>query len=558
MNTHRVVVGALLGLALAALADDSSAAGAKPSRPNVLLIVADDLGYSDLGSYGSEIYTPNLDALARQGLRFTQFYNTARCHASRMSLLTGYYAQHIRHDTPTRRDTPTGFEARPEWAPLLPALLKPLGYRSYHSGKWTIDGSPLEGGFDRSLNLDGSHLGHFSVSKHSLDDQPQPPIPPDTGYYSTTFIAEHAIRQLKDHARHYADRPFFQYLAFRAPHWPLHALPEDVAPYRDRYQRGWEAVREERWQRMTKLGLVHTALAPLEQEIGSPYDAPDYLNQVGPLEVTRPVAWNSLSAAQREFQATKMALHAAMIDRMDREIGRVLAQLKQMGAFENTLILFLSDNGASSELLDLGYGHDATATPGSWRSHLNLGPGWSSVANAPFRRHKVWVHEGGISTPLIAHWPKGIEAHDELRHDPTHLIDIVPTVLALAGGQAPKRWNGVAVPAAPGRSLVPAFTGGGRVTHDYLWWMHEGSRALRQGDWKIVSSAPRARWTVGRIANPPPENWTEAFQVPWELYDLRTDRAEHHDLAATCPDKVRAMAQLWLKEYEHARKLSGR
>jgi arylsulfatase A-like enzyme len=239
--------------------------------------------------------------------------------------------------------------------------------------------------------------------------------------------------------------------------------------------------------------------------------------------VNRPLPWSQLTSEQRRFQATKMAIHAAMVDRMDREIGRVIAQLKTMDAFENTLILFASDNGASAEIMVRHGGHDPQAPPGSAATYLSLGPGFSSASNTPFRRHKTWVHEGGISTPLIAHWPKGITAGNQLRHAPAHVVDIVPTVLALAGVEKPKAWMGQPIPAAPGKSLLPAFARDAPIARDRLWWLHEGHRAIRVGDWKLVA----------------------AKGDPWELYDLRTDRAEQHNLAATLPDKVTELERAW-------------
>jgi arylsulfatase A-like enzyme len=235
-----------------------------------------------------------------------------------------------------------------------------------------------------------------------------------------------------------------------------------------------------------------------------------------------------LSDEQRRFQATKMAIHAAMIDRMDREIGRVIAQLKAMGVFENTVIFFASDNGASAEIMVRHGGHDPQAAPGSAASYLCLGPGFSSACNTPHRRHKTWVHEGGISTPLIVHWPKGIAARNELRHTPAHVIDIMPTVLALAGIEKPAQWNGEPIPAAPGRSLVPALARDETIARDSLWWLHEGNRALRVGDWKMVA----------------------AKGVPWSLYDLRSDRAEQQDLAERMPERVKELDAVWQGQFD--------
>jgi arylsulfatase len=242
--------------------------------------------------------------------------------------------------------------------------------------------------------------------------------------------------------------------------------------------------------------------------------------------VNRPLPWAELTDEQRRFQATKMAIHAAMVDRMAQEIGRINAQLKSMGAFENTLIMFASDNGASAEIMVRNGGHDPQAAPGSAASYLCLGPGFSSACNTPHRRHKTWVHEGGISTPLIAHWPAGISAKNELRSTPAHVIDIVPTVLELAGIQKPQQWQGEPIPEAPGKSLVPAFAKDTTIPRESLWWFHEGNKAIRMGDWKLVVAADQ----------------------PWELYDLKTDRAEQRNLAAQMPEKATELAAAWQKQ----------
>ncbi|MDA1052872.1 MAG: arylsulfatase [Planctomycetota bacterium] len=497
-----------------------SVAAAKP--PNVLLIMADDLGYSDLGCYGSEIETPNLDSLAANGLQFTQFYNTGRCWPTRGALLTGYYAQQIRRDTVP--GIPSGGRGvRPDWARLVPEMLKPLGYRSYHTGKWHIDGRPLENGFDRSYYLQDQGR-FFNPKVHWEDDQKLPPIEPDSGFYGTTALADHAVKILKEHAEQYADQPFFHYLAFTAPHFPLHALPEDIARYRDRYLDGWEKTRAARWERMQDRGIVSAKLSDVELEVGPPYHFPDALEKLGPGEVNRPVPWDSLADEQRRFQATKMALHAAMIDRVDRETGRVLDQLRAMDAFDNTLIFFLSDNGASAEIMVRDDGHDPDASPGSAATYLCLGPGWSTCSNTPFRRHKTWVHEGGIATPLIAHWPQGIKARGELRRNVGHVIDIVPTILEVTGAKRFTTWNDRPVPMPPGRSLLPTFAADGTVTRDYLWWSHEGNRAIRVDDWKLVAAGKDG---------------------PWELFDLGIDRTETHDLVDEYPAKAEELARLW-------------
>ena len=523
-----------------ALCLGSAAVTAETPRPNFLIIVADDMGYSDAGSYGGEIATPNLDSLAKGGLRFTNFYNTARCWPTRGALLTGYYPQQIRRDGMPGVDHRNfgGRGVRPEWARLLPDRLRQLGYRSYHSGKWHVDGKPTENGFDRSYEpRSGNNFFRAVAHKsHNRDGAPLSPAERGLEYYGTIATADHAIEHLREHAEQHADRPFFQYMAFHAPHFPLHALPEDIARYRDRYLGGWDRLRQQRHTRQKEMGITNADLSALEPDVGPPYDFPDSIAQLGPGEINRPLHWKDLTEQQRRFQATKMAIHAAMIDRMDREIGRVLGQLRAMKAFDNTVIFFLSDNGASAEIMVRGEGHDPDAPLGSAKTYLCLGPGFSSAANTPFRRHKTWVHEGGISTSFIAHWPKGIPAKNELRSTTAHVIDIAPTVLELAGAKAAADAGG---PPFAGRSLVSAFSGDEGVLHETLWFYHEGNRALRQGDWKIVH-------TVG--ARPRGRNWRaeeDARPGDWALYDLSTDRAEQHNLATRHPDRVGSMASLW-------------
>lgn len=493
-------------------------------KPNVIFILADDLGYSDLGCYGGDIATPNLDSLAKNGLQFTQFYNTARCRPTRGALMSGYYAQQIHRD-----ELPGlgggGRGVRPSWARLLPDFLKPAGYRSYHSGKWHIDGPVLEAGFDRSLDMKNQG-NFFSSAGNAIDDQPVSVPADEKGYYATVATADHAISCLKEHASKHADKPFFHYIPFIAPHFPLHALPEDIAIYRDKYLKGWEAMREARYQKQKTLGIVNTELSALEKDVGPPYDFPDAFKTLGSGEINRPLPWDSLTDEQRRFQATKMAIHAAMVDRMDREIGRILQQLKDMGEYENTIIFFASDNGASAEIMVRNGGHDPKAEPGSAATYLCLGPGFSSACNTPFRRHKTWVHEGGISTPLIAHWPQGIPARGELRTTPAHVVDIVPTILEITGVEKPKAWQGEAIPEAPGKSLVPAFAKDTAIDRESLWWLHEGNRAVRVGDWKLVAAKGDA----------------------WELYDLKTDRAESHNLAGQMPEKVKELEAVWQKQ----------
>ncbi len=507
--------------AFANAAGPAPAAQTSPSKPNFLVILADDMGFSDAGCYGSEIQTPNLDRLAANGLRFTQFYNTARCWPTRSALLTGYYPQQIRMDPPRGR--------LPQWARLLPHYLKPQGYRCLHSGKWHVPGAPkilADGGFDRSYVLD-DHDRNFYPRKHSEDDQPLPPVATNSAYYTTTAFADHMIRCLKEHAAKHANAPFFAYLAFTVPHFPLHAPPEDIARYESRYLEGWDALREERWKKQIELGVVKCALSERAPNAVPHWNLkPEELERrIGPGEAARAAAWKDLSPAQQRFQARKMAIHAAMIDRMDREIGRVLEQVRAMGAFDNTVVFFASDNGASAEQILRGDLHDPAAPAGSGPTYLCLGPGWSTAANTPFRLHKSWVHEGGIATPLIVHWPRGIAARGELRHDPGHVIDFVPTLLDLAGVRWTPAWQGAQAPELPGRSLAPAFARDGSVKRGFLYFSHDNNRALRIGDWKLAAARPDTN--------------------AWSLYDLDKDRREMTDLAARFPERVVQMAGQW-------------
>jgi arylsulfatase A-like enzyme len=512
----------VMALIVSGLQTRLNADDAAQSRPNVLVILADDLGYSDLGCYGGEIETPHLDALAAGGLRYTSFYNTARCWPTRAALLTGYYPQQVRRDAlPT---VPGGGSRaqRPVWAPLLPHRLRPAGYRSYCSGKWHLDGTPAAGGFDLSYELVDQGR-YFRATRHQKNGQELPSTDGNDGYYSTVAIADHAIEQLSQHADSHSEQPFFQYVAFTAPHFPLQALPEDIRKYADRYRDGWEVLRQQRWDRMRSTGLLTGSLSPVERTLGPPYAFPDDIKALGAGEVALPVAWNELTEEQQNFQAMKMAIHAAMVDRMDQEIGRILSQLRQMNAIENTLILFLSDNGASAEIMVRSDGHDPTAPMGSAATHLCLGPGWSTVSNTPFRRHKTWVHEGGISTPLVVNWPSKISAHGEFRRGAGHVINIVPTILELAGIPSSEPTADTSAPELPGHSLVPSFSSDTPTPHKSLWWLHEGNRAVQMGNWKLVA----------------------AKDQPWELYDLTSDRAEQQNLADAKPDVVETLQTEW-------------
>ncbi len=363
---------------------------------------------------------------------------------------------------------------------------------------------------------------------------PQPK--PEDGYYATQAIASRAVDWLALHDAMHPGEPFFLYLAFTSPHFPVQAPPEDIARYRDRYTGGWDALRQSALGAPAASWASSIATLSRRDPVTIPgWNLPEdeLRRRIGPGEVGHAVAWDDLSAEQKALQAAKMAVHAAMVDRMDREIGRVLRMLEAIEALDDTLILFASDNGASAEQIIRGDGHDPAAPPGSAKTFLSIGPGWSTAANTPFRLHKSWVHEGGIATPLIVHWPAGLTARGGLRRTPGHLVDVVPTLLELAGVDAPATWGGEARPHLPGRSLRPAFARDVAVARDALFFKHIGNRALRVGDWKVVAAGPDA---------------------PWSLYDLAADRSESHDLAARHPDRVAGLSALWARYDEEYRR----
>lgn len=500
----------------ALMADSSDVPRAK--RPNFLLIVADDLGYSDLGCYGGEIKTPQLDTLAENGIRFTAFCNTARCWPSRSALMSGYYPQQFNMD-PIRKP-------HPSWVTYLPQLLKNNGYRCYQSGKWHVQSAPKlidDAGFDHSYEiLDHDRL--FYPKNRRRDDQRLPPVEKGTDYYSTTDIANELIGRLKEHQESTPNQPFFAYATFIVPHFPLMAPQEDINHYCNTYQVGWDAIRQQRLNRMKEMGIYQGELSAREPELGPPYRFPDVPGELGAGEILYPVAWKSLTTEQKNFQATKMSIHAAMVDRMDQEIGRMIQQIKEMNELDNTVIMFLSDNGASAEVMIRGDRHDPQAIPGSPESYLCLGPGFSNAANTPFRRHKTWVHEGGISTPLIVYAPSLITQRGTITDQPGHLIDLSPTILELAAIPRPQ-----AKP-YPGVSLVPILKEGKNVDHPPIWFCHEGNKALKLDDWKIV---------LAKCDQHPDQ------PEQWELYNILLDRAEQNDLAKKHPEKVREMEKIW-------------
>ena len=517
------------------------------ARPNVIVILSDDMGFSDLGCYGSEIHTPNLDRLSENGLRFTQFYNTARCCPTRASLLTGLYPHQAGVGHMINDHGREGYRGELNRnCVTIAEVLKPAGYRTYAVGKWHVarnlktDGPkhdwPLQRGFDRfygTITGAGNYFDPGTLTRDNTAISPyaDPEYRP-ARYYYTEAISDHAVRFIAEHQREQAGQPFFLYLAYTAAHWPMQALERDIAKYRGQYDAGYEPIRRARFEKEKKLGLIKT----------------DW-----PLS---PLAGGWAAVTNKAWEARCMEVYAAMVDCMDQGIGRVVAELKKQGQFENTLILFLQDNGGCAEpvgrqgitnrtdkatlppiALDetrrdvrpkqtrAGYPvlHGPGIMPGPEDTFIAYGRAWANVSNTPFREYKHWVHEGGISTPLIAHWPAGIPARGELRHQPGHLIDIMATCVDVAGAQYPAEVAGNQITPLEGRSLVPAFRNE-PIAREALYWEHEGNRAVRVGPWKLVAKRPGG---------------------PWELYDLDADRTEMHDLAAEQPQRVKDMVAKW-------------
>lgn len=503
---------ALLLLCIVAFNSSVVLSSSTATRPNIVLILADDLGFSDLACYGSRVETPQLDRLASQGVRFTQFYNAARCCPTRAALLTGLYPHQagVGHMTQDWTKYGAAYSAGlNQQSATIAELLREAGYRNYLAGKWHVGGRikgqeqnyPTRRGFDHWYGTFGGG-DFFAPDNLYLDDQP---IKPAGDYYFTDAITEHAVKFLDEHARGHAGKPFFLHLTYTAPHFPLQAREAEIAKYRGKFKDGWDAERQRRYERLQQLGII---------------------NRKWRLSPRDPVAQPFAQAADKDEWDLRMAVHAAMIDRMDQGIGRVLATVKQMGAEQNTLVLFLSDNGASAEFLDSWpdprRGHKPGTPTGRPDSHRTLEIGWANAANTPFRENKMWMHEGGIATPLIAYWPAGIKAKGKLSHEVGHVIDLMPTLLEVAGANYPRQFKERTLTPLAGNSLVPAWQGKRRGARA-LAWEHEGNRGLRVGDWKLVA----------------------VFRGEWELYNLAEDRTETDNLAARMPGKVKELAAQW-------------
>jgi arylsulfatase A-like enzyme len=488
-------------------------------KPNVVLVLADDLGYSDLGCYGGEIHTPNLDSLGRAGVRLSHFYNTARCSPSRASLLTGLHPHQTGLGILTNDDRPRGYPgALSPRCRTLAELLRDEGYWTYLCGKWHLasemrtpnDAWPTRRGFERffgTLSGCGSYFDPSTLTRGEADAEHEAQR---ADFYYTDVITDEAVAFIRD-----SDQPFFVYVAYTAPHWPLHAPDEDVERYRGAFDAGWDVLRERRMDRLLEEGVL------------------DESASLSARDPTQP-PWDE--ADSKAWRARRMEVYAAQVDRLDQGVGRIVHALRDKQVFEDTLFLFLSDNGASDEDLPkvtmerfrtrtdilrlhtrdgrkVRIGNDPTIWPGPEDTYASYGRAWANLSNTPFRYYKRWVHEGGIATPFIAHWPNGQLLDSLVLHTPFQLTDVLPTVLEASGE---------AVPGCEGRSMLPAWRGRS-VSDATLYWEHTGNAALRRGPWKLVRQFPNA----------------------WELYEMSTDRSEITDVADAHPDVVQELADEW-------------
>ncbi len=470
------------------------------SRPNIVLIMVDDMGYSDIGCYGGEVQTPNLDQLAKDGLRFTQFYNTAKCHTTRAELLTGNYAYSIGDNNM-------------EHGATFGEVLRPIGYRTLISGKWHQNPLPTTRGFDRYFGLaDGcsnffnpglkarpgegppGRKGKTRVRRWAIEDKViMGYTSPDKKFYHTDAFTTYAIDRLDEYKDE--DKPFVLYLPYTAPHYPLHAWPEDIAKYRGKYKIGWDAIRKQRFKRMNKMGIIgpNHKLTPRASK-----------------------AWDDLTEKQKDEEDLKMAVYAAMIDRVDQNLGRLFAKLKELGKWDNTLIMFLTDNGACPEQPNT----TPNIPPGPVESYRTVSVGWANASNTPYKKFKSTDYEGGIRTPFIAHWPGVIKPG--MTDQVGHIIDVSATFRDITGAKYPKEILGNKTKPPLGKSLLPIFKGEVREPHKEIYWHFSRANAVRQGDLKVVRAGKS-----------------------WELYDLKADPTETNNLAKERPEKTAELARMW-------------
>lgn len=475
------------------------------TRPNIIIIMADDLGYSDIGCYGGEIQTPNIDKLGAEGMRFTQFYNAGRCCPTRASLLTGLYSHQTGiglmlqdFDYPTYR----GFLNKK--CITLAELMKDAGYSTYMSGKWHVGEDPgrwpRDRGFDEYFGLISGVSSYFECSPTRTMALNDSVYTPSDDFYMTSAIGTKASEYIHEHCESSKD-PFFMMVTFTAPHWPLHALPEDIAKYEHTYDVGWDSISAQRFRAMTNNGVYGNTLAKAPRPAAVP-------------------AWETVQ--NKEEWAKRMAVYAAMVDHMDQQIGHIMNQLKLHGQDQNTLIIFLSDNGGSNESDVALHLDDSTASIGSAASHTAYKEPWAYVSNTPFSLYKEWMHEGGVSSPLIAWWPEHIEA-GAVNQTQGHVIDIMPTLADIAGVSYPTTYADSAITPVEGESLVLALSSDEYHRAKPIFWEHKGNKAVRKGDWKLVSRYPNE----------------------WTLHNMATDRAELVDMKSEHPEIHQELLSLW-------------
>ncbi|GGG84176.1 arylsulfatase [Parapedobacter pyrenivorans] len=494
----------------------SQAVRAQDKRPNIVLIMADDMGYSDIGCYGGEIETPNLDRLATEGLRFSQFYNNARCCPSRASLMTGLYPHQtgIGHMTNDPEDSTAFNYGLPAYSGdlnfqsvTIAEVLKSAGYQTLMTGKWHLgyhDRSrwPLQRGFDKYYGLIAGASNFFEPSgKRGLTLMNDPIEPEGNDFYVTDAFTDYAI-QFVNESQAESDAPFFLYLAYTSPHWPLNALTEDIAKYRGTYKAGWKTLRRERFERMQRMGVIDGQVTQLSDDDGA--------------------EWDKLTPEQQDEMDYRMAIYAAQVDRMDQNIGRLIETLEASGELENTLIFFLTDNGACAEGGLLG-GGEKELLGGKGGYFLTYGQSWANASATPYRTYKHWVHEGGIGTPLIVHWPQGIvkRVQGDFTDQYGFLQDIMATAIDVADADYPTKYNGESITPLQGQSMRHVLQGEDTPIHEEpIFWEHEGNGAVRYGNLKLVKA-----YQPGNPSN-------------WELYDISKDRSEMNDLSAEMPDAV--------------------
>ncbi len=498
-------------------------------RPNIVLIVVDDMGYSDIGCYGGEIETPNIDRLAAEGMRFSRFYNNAVCMPTRASILTGLYPHQVGAGNKARL-VETGNVTIAE-------VLQQAGYNTFMSGKWH-NGSrpgmlPLDRGFRKYWGLLSGSSNYFNpglrrqgepepAHKRPGDTRPwgeddkiiHPFTPEDPDFYATDAFTERAVQFLDKYGKE--DRPFFLYLAYTAPHFPIQARPKEIEKYRGKYLIGWDELRRRRFECQLQLGLAEKRWGLSERDELAP-------------------RWDDVG--NKEEWDLKMAVYAAMIDRMDQGIGLVLNKIRELNREENTLVIFLSDNGGCAEHIDC----TPDVPPGPINSYKTVDAPWANASNTPFRRFKAFDHEGGIATPCVMHWPKGITGKGRICHEVAHVMDLMPTFVELAGAMYPKEHKGHKVLPMEGRSLVPAMQGKAMGDREPIFWEFQGCRAVLAGRWKLVTQGPARNHINVPIGH---------GHDKWELYDIEADRCELHDLAKQYPEKVAELDALWQYWYK--------